>query len=226
MTLGRDWLWALVRYAPSIESLWVMFSDARSIVREHAAMLLPAVGQWVRGVDWRTVDDIKALASLCGEVDHLRSPYIAGALLRNATTDRDDDKFIAALLGFTTTCAATAYDVDSKSKSGMAEFDAKEAALTELESAAKDWFRRNHCNEPEPEKKEQPTQGMFGGYSFYPPDKPKPPSQAELDSKRLKALNRAIDVLDNFFKIPYFEAKPHVCDHHCMPIVCIVLAHS
>jgi len=120
--------------------------------------------------------------------------------------------------------SASASSVNEEKKEGKdekesieaaGEMDAAELALVELESASKEWYRRNHSSEPVEEKKDKDKDKDSGGFmtgwnwlADKDKDKKKAPTPQELDAKRLKYLVRGVDAIDQLLRVPYFDSRP------------------
>jgi len=196
--LHKEWLLALVCFAPSVKAQEVLFQYPA--IHSESTLLLPELAKWIKVSPWKTIDDIANLRQIVSSTPALRDnskcPELAANLVHSS--DVDEKKLFRETIAFITACSA-----DKKLDD---EDGGTSRPFVVLDNAVKEWFKRLHAVE-KVEKKEKPKESLYLWPATTEPAA-EPVTQADLDRKRLAALSLACDMLHPLLSIPFFNMKP------------------
>lgn len=219
--LCRDWLSALVKYAPALADLAGLCETDLAI---HAEQLLPAFTDKLEDIHWASGTDFDVLETIVNTVAVLKTPVIAAALLRNPSAD----SFKKRVIRFVALCIHDSRPRQVKKERGVTEMkgddvsaadevaeelqeDSAPKGLTkewvDLSNAAKEWLHRIHGSEPMVEEK-QTSGGGWTWYSSSKSNKPRKLTEQELLKQRHDCLRTAINDTAQFFQLWFFKNHP------------------
>jgi RZ type zinc finger domain/AAA domain (dynein-related subfamily) len=201
-SLSNGWMRGLVLYAPTPEALF------HPGFQRFASVLLPDVVEWARQYRWTNAEALQFFTKMVSNAAALHSPRLAAALLRNDSCD--DGNIVNAMLDFVRMCVG---ELHAEAKGVDDDLD---QIMHDLMSAAKEWIRRNHMNEPRYEEDEEKGGGGsgiggffgFGGRDDKKKKKRKRPSKEKLAQRRLDTLRSGVEAVNVLLQIKYFDMYP------------------
>jgi hypothetical protein len=149
------------------------------------------------------------LLTNCAGDKYLISSSAAAAAVAALPSSEEEEKKL--LLNNTDNPSSNLANVSAK-VFPTASLSMLDSSWLELESSAKEYFRRYYCNEVvDKDESNNNSMQMFGlnmMYSSFFRPTPVKLSPAQLAEKRLRFLIRSSDVMNSFLNLPFFSARP------------------
>jgi hypothetical protein len=171
LALAAAWLRGTIRHVPTIAVLVDLFEQNPSLAM-CAEDVATDVAERLRTFTWTDPKELKQLAKFVVSLPAFASPRIASAMLRNSSLD-ENAKLIEAMMGIVEQCLHdVVLEAELKDGGGDETVEVQEEVkgnplLFDVLTAAKEWLRRSHQNEPV-EKDADDDRGVFnwGGYPY------------------------------------------------------------
>ena len=200
--LTLAWVNGLTRYSPSMDCLTAVFDD--NILLVHMHWFVRGITAWVEAFVFSSPKEVQSLTKLASLAPAMQTYSLASALFRNPSID--DGKLPEAVLEFvqklTSDRQSMIDQLPEAVKKDPHEQELLDKEAFDLESASKDWIRRNHAHE----EKDPEENRISIGY-FYSRRETKKPTPAELAKKRLSAMREACEQVDGLLAIPFFSVR-------------------